>query len=138
MIINDKGQIGNSLKELSIESKTKLLKHLEAREIMIKDLNKYLDGSIKQIKRISISYEKASKDILSGLQYIIKKAYINNTIKKIKYYNERLIDRTDALTSDIKQYFTNDLFLEKTYDLNNIKTKEGNVLGLGGKLKVRN
>lgn len=120
VLISDQGQIGNSLKELSTESKQKLLKHLELRVNMIQDLASNLDRSVAQIKRISLSYELASNDILNSLQYIVKKSSINYTLAQIKYYHSTLIHRTNVLSLDIKQYFTNDLFLEKSYDLTKV------------------
>jgi hypothetical protein len=108
---------------MSVESKAKLLKHLKSREILINDFYNYLNHSIAQIKQITISYEKPSRDILSSLQYFVKRAYINNTIQKIKYYNEMLIEKSNVLSFDIKQYFTQDILVEQTYGLNNVNVK---------------
>lgn len=128
VLISDQGQVGNSLKELSIESKLKLIKYLEIREKMIKELASYLDASKVQMKRISMSYEMASIDISSSIQYTIKKASINYTLLQIKYFHDILIYRTNLLSLDIKQYFTQDLFSEKPYNLSSLSSSKLKIL----------
>lgn len=131
VLIFDQGQIGNGLKQVSVETKKKIWKQLEIRERMIKELATYLKKSLRQIKSISQSYEKASQDILFTLQYIIKKLTINTTVLRVKYHNDLLIYRTNLLTLEIKNYFTQEFctsgIYEKTYDLryvsDNVKEK---------------
>jgi len=120
----DKGQIGNALKDFTTESVAKLQKHLALRTSMIKELSSYIDGSITDMKRISMSYATAPNDILKTLQYIIKKISINYTMIQMKYYHEILIYRTNLLSLEIKRYLARDLFLEKEYILSDV-TKEG-------------
>ena len=100
---------------------------------MIKELATYLKKSLRQIKSISQSYEKASQDILFTLQYIIKKLTINTTVLRVKYHNDLLIYRTNLLTLEIKNYFTQEFctsgIYEKTYDLRYVSenVKEKNI-----------
>lgn len=136
VLISDKGQIGNSLKELSFEYKTKLSKHLILRETILQELTLYLDRSISQIKRISLSYEITSHDILFYIQFIVKKLTLNYTILQIKYYHDILITRTQSLSLEIKHYFTQHLFIEKSYDLT--KLSHSNSLKKISKLRISN
>ena len=136
VLLNDKGQIGNSLKELSLEYKTKLSKHLILREIILQELVLYLDRSIAQIKRISISYEMTSQDILFYIQFIAKKLATGHAVTQIKYYHDILITRTQSLSLEIKRYFSLHLFLEKSYDLTKLST--ANSLNKITKLRISN
>lgn len=123
VLIFDQGQIGASLHEMSLESKNKLLKYLEIRNSMILELSSFLSNTISQMKRISYSFENSSLDLLYSIQFIFKKIALNNIILHVKYFHEILIYRTLLLTFDIKSYFTNDLFSEKSYVLDNSSKK---------------
>lgn len=135
-LLSEKGSLGTYLYDLSLEQHSKITHYLEQREIMTKDLLTFLDKSLLEIKKISLSYDNASHDLLLNLQYITKKFLIGLTFSQIKNYLETITLRTQYLSFQIKLYLTNDLFVNKSFTLvhlfplknNNITTNSKRLL----------
>jgi hypothetical protein len=116
-LLAEKGQLGTYLYDISLEQRSKISRYLEQREIMTQELLSFLDKAIFEIKKISISYDNASYDLLLNLQYITKKVLISLSFSQIRTYLEIITLRTQYLSFQIKLYLTNDLFVNKSFKL---------------------
>jgi predicted XRE-type DNA-binding protein len=61
-LLTEKGQIGNSLQDISLERRNEIEQRLALREKMGNELLAWLDKSLFEIKKISSSYENAAND----------------------------------------------------------------------------
>lgn len=141
-LLQEKGQLGSYFKELSIEARSKFSRHLDSREDMISELSLYLDRSISKMRKILLSYEVASKDILFYLQYIIKKLSYIFVISRVKSYLENVDTITRHLSLQIRHYLTHDLFMNSFKSsknqqlLNNSSTRRRRIILPTKKLKL--
>ncbi len=117
VILQEKGQLGSYLQELSIDARLKIERHLFIRETIILELAHYLERSVNTIKKIMASYESASLDTLVCFQHTIKKLLFTYTILQIKYFLSSIEDRTQSLFLQIRFYLTHELFVNKSYNL---------------------
>lgn len=127
-LLSEKGQIGTSLQDISLEQRSKITQYLALRETMTNDLLAFLDKSLSEIKKISTSYDNASYDLLLNLQYVSKKLLINLTYTQVRNLLETITLRTQYLSFQIKFYLTQDLFANKSFTLvrpkgNKLKTQ---------------
>ena len=116
-LLQEKGQLGSYLQELSIDARAKLERHLAVRENMIQELAIYLERSVNTIKKIIVSYEMASLDTLMALQHVIKKLLFTYTVLQVKYFLSSTEFRTQSLSLQIRFYLTHELFVNKSYNL---------------------
>ena len=121
ILLSDKGQIGSSLADSSSDSISKLSKSLALRETLLTDLSLFLDKSISHTKRLSFSYHSSSHDLLFSFQFLIKKLSTNFTLSQIKAFQDVLIFRTQLLSSEVKNYFTHQLFSHSSFRLSSSK-----------------
>ena len=116
-ILQEKGQLGSYLQELSIDARLRIERHLVVRENMIHELAIYLKRSINITKKLVISYETASLDIIVYSQYIIKKLLSTHIVFQVKYFSSATEFRTQSLLLQIRFYLTHELFVNKSYNL---------------------
>jgi len=83
-ILQEKGQLGSYLQELSIDARSRIERHLSVRENMILEPAIHLERSVNTIKKIMASYEGASLDIPICLQHAIKKLLFTYTVPQVK------------------------------------------------------
>lgn len=137
-LLSEKGQLGTYLYDISLEQRSKISRYLNQRETMTRDLLIFLDKSVSEIKKISLSYDNASYDLLLNLQYITKKLLLSLTIFQIRSYLEIVTLRTQYLSFQIKLYLTNGLFVNKPFKLKFSQKKEitrfANLVKLNSKL----
>jgi hypothetical protein len=116
-ILQEKGQLGSYLQELSIDARSRIERHLSVRENMILEPAIHLERSVNTIKKIMASYEGASLDIPICLQHAIKKLLFTYTVPQVKYFSSSIEDRTQSLSLQIRFYLTHELFVNKSYNL---------------------
>ena len=116
-LLSEKGQLGTYLYDISLEQRTKITRTLVQRSFMLRELLSFLDKSIFEIKKIAVSCDTASQDLLLNLQYITKKILLGLTFSQIRNYLETITLRTQYLSFQIKLYLTYDLFINKSYKL---------------------
>jgi len=116
-LVSEKGAIGSYLQELSIESRAKISRHLSVRQEMIQELSSYLDRSSSKLKMVTTTFLSSSQDMLYSLQYVVKKLSKSYAVLQVRYYLDTVLSRAQYLSSQIKVYLTNDLFVEKTFVL---------------------
>ena len=110
-LLQEKGQLGSYFAHLCAEQKSKFSRHLDLRNDLLADLTSYLDRSLSKVRKIFLSYETASKDILLSLQHVSKKLSNNLAITRVKYYLDNVDITTKNLSIQIRLYLTHDLFL---------------------------
>ena len=116
-LLSEKGQLGTYLYDISLEQRSKISRYLSQREHMARDLVSFLDKSIFEIKKLSSSYDHASYDLLLNLQFIVKKLLLCLTFSQIRTYLDIVTLRTQYLSFQIKLYLTDDLFVNKSFQL---------------------
>lgn len=116
-ILQEKGQLGSYLQDLSIDARSRIERHLAIRENMIQELAIYPERSVNTIKKIMASYEGASLDTVTCLQHAIKKLLFTYTVLQVKYFLSPIEDRTQSLSLQIRFYLTHELFVNKSYSL---------------------
>ncbi len=116
-LVSEKGAIGSYLQELSIESRAKISRYLSVRQEMIQELSSYLDRSSSKLKMVTTTFLSSSQDMLYSLQYVVKKLSKSYAVLQVRYYLDTVLSRTQYLSSQIKVYLTNDLFVEKSFVL---------------------
>lgn len=133
-ILQEKGQLGSYLQELSIDARSRIERHLAIRENMIQELAIYLERSVNTIKKIMASYEGASLDTVTCLQHAIKKLLFTYTVLQVKYSSSSIEDRTQSLSLQIRFYLTHELFVNKSY--NSVQAHDTSARPEKAKLKV--
>jgi hypothetical protein len=73
LLISDKGGLGSYLQELEQDAKSKISRHLEARENMIQELSSSLAVTDRNIRKIILGSFGVLKDSIFSLQHIVKK-----------------------------------------------------------------
>nr|BBH42937.1 hypothetical protein [Marophrys sp. SRT127] len=123
MILLEKGQLGSYLQELSIEAKSKLSRYLEIRSSMIQELSLHLDRAMSEMKRIIVSCDTTSQDILASLQYVTRESSNTDTMFQVDHRLKTLTFHTQFLLLAMQQHFTHDLFgTSSKYNLVSKKT----------------
>ena len=84
---------------------------------MIQELSSYLDRSSSKLKMVTTTFLSSSQDMLYSLQYVVKKLSKSYAVLQVRYYLDTVLSRTQYLSSQIKVYLTNDLFVEKSFVL---------------------
>ena len=118
-LLFEKGLLGSSLSEISLEQRSKITRHLALRIATTNELLSFLDKSLFEMKKIALSYDNASHDLLLNLQYITKKLLVGLAHSRIHNYLETIMLRTQYLSFQIKFYLTQDLFANKSFTLTN-------------------
>jgi hypothetical protein len=135
-ILQEKGQLGSYLQELSIDARSRIERHLAVRENMIQELAIHLERSVNTIEKIVIPYETAPSDILAYLQYTIKKLLFTYTVLQAKYFLSPTESRTQSLSLQIRFYSTHESFVNKSYNLVHSSSEVKSSTG-GGDLSPR-
>ena len=73
LLISDKGALGSYLQELSQDARSKIERHLEARENMIQELSLSLASTERRLNGMLQGSFDTSRDALFALQHIVKK-----------------------------------------------------------------
>ena len=136
-ILQEKGQLGSYLQELSIDARSRIERHLAVRENMIQELAICLQRSVSTMKKIIMSYEMASLDTLAYLQYAIKKLLFTYTVLQVKYFLSATEERTQSLSLQIRFYSTHELFVNKSYNLVHSLSSEAKSLTGGADMAPR-
>ena len=111
-ILLEKGQLTAYFIALETEAKSKFSRAFAKRQSMLRELSVHLGRSMSKMRKIMISHETTSRDILSSLQHIVKKSANTYTTLQVKYRLDEVIlyCATQSLSAEIRGYFTNDLF----------------------------
>jgi len=116
-ILQEKGQLGSYLQELSMDARSRIERHLAVRENMIQELAICLQRAMGTAKKMAMSYEMASLDTVAHLQCVIKKLLFTYTVLQVKYFLSSIEERTQSLSLQIRFYLTHELFVNKSYNL---------------------
>ena len=126
IILVENGQFGSYLQELSIQAKSKLSRCLDVRQNMIQELSLHLDRAMSEMKRIIVSCDTTSQDILSSLQYVTRESARRGTMFQIERRLKEVAFHTQSLSLQMRGYFTHDLFATSSkYNLVSKKTVSG-------------
>jgi len=116
-LLQEKGQLGSYLQELSLDARSKLDRHLAVRENMIHEFALYLERSVTKMRDVIRSFENASLDTLMSLQFVIKKLSFTYTVLWVRYFLSAIESRTQFLSLQIRLYLTHGLLAGKPYTL---------------------
>jgi hypothetical protein len=86
LFISDQGALGSYLLQLSQDARSKIERHLEARENMIQELSLSLASTERNIRKMLLqgSFD-TSRDALLALQHIVKKLSRLHITMQTKY-----------------------------------------------------
>ena len=123
VLMTEKGQLGSYLQDLSLETQSKIDRHLTIRSSMITELNNRLNSWITKIRKIAVSYGASSQDIINSLQYVVKNLAKTYTILQVKARLDEIILRTKYLSWELRSYIANALIAKQPVYAN-IKSKK--------------
>jgi NADH-quinone oxidoreductase subunit K len=129
-ILQEKGQLGSYLQELSMDARSRIERHLAVRENMIQELAICLQRAMGTAKKMAMSYEMASLDTVAHLQCVIKKLLLTHTATQVKYSLPTIEERTQSLSLQIRFYSTHELFVNKSYNLNGLRPSSSEAVSL--------
>jgi hypothetical protein len=116
-IISEKGKIGSYLHEVSDETRRKYSRILVRRLELIQELENTLDRTVSRLRLITGTLLSLTEDTLTILVYTNKRLSKSFAVRKIRNRLDAVLLKTQYLSTQIKIYLTEELFVQKNYSL---------------------